>query len=333
MKAKTQISTDIDYERAGKQAGYLLLPYSHNNSAWAKIAIPIYVIKNGMGPTILALGGNHGDEYEGTVALMKLARDLEPETIQGRVVIIPALNIPAVKAGTRLSPVDNKNLNRSFPGRYSGSVTEMIAHYVTNILFPLSDVVMDIHSGGKSMVFVPCANLHQVADERQFQKMLKAAKSWGAPYVFIYTDVAGGGLLPAEAEKRGKIVVTAEMGGAGECNPQSLKITERGIRNTLIHHGLLDGQVEIDSEVKVLASTSAEDYLFSPADGIYEPFFEVGSFIGRGTAVGQIHFAASINRRPDVVVANTSGLLISRRFPANTSQGDCVATIARQIAH
>src|SRR3954454_19932365 len=103
--AKTQIGTHIDYERPGKQQGSLRLPYSHNLAGWANILIPITVVKNGSGPTLLALGGNHGDEYEGPVALMKLARKLEPDQVNGRVIIIPALNLPAVQAGTRLSPI------------------------------------------------------------------------------------------------------------------------------------------------------------------------------------------------------------------------------------
>lgn len=191
------------------------------------------MVKNGAGPTLLALGGNHGDEYEGPIPLMKLARDLTPDKVRGRIIIIPALNLPAVRAGTRLSPVDGVNLNRAFPGKYNGSVTELIAHYVTNILFPHADVVMDIHSGGRSLIFVPCATLHRVSDENQFQQMLTAAKAWGACYIFVYADIAGEGLLPVKAEKMGKIVVTAEMGGAGQCDPEALRITERGIRNVM----------------------------------------------------------------------------------------------------
>src|SRR3954466_16145134 len=110
---KTQVSADIDYDRAGKQQGCLRVPYSHNLAGWANILIPITLVNNGPGPTLLALGGNHGDEYEGPVALMKLARSLQPQQVHGRVIIIPALNIPAVLAGTRLSPIDGVNLNRA----------------------------------------------------------------------------------------------------------------------------------------------------------------------------------------------------------------------------
>ncbi|MCB0197126.1 MAG: succinylglutamate desuccinylase/aspartoacylase family protein, partial [Anaerolineae bacterium] len=102
------VSTTIDYGKDGKQRGYLRLPHSRNSSAWGSILIPITVVKNGSGPTVLFTGGLHGGEYEGVVSLMKLSRELNPEAVQGRVIIIPALNLPAVMAGQRLSPIDNK---------------------------------------------------------------------------------------------------------------------------------------------------------------------------------------------------------------------------------
>lgn len=330
MHVKTQISTDVDYSRNGKQQSYLRVPYSHNLAGWANILIPITVVKNGSGPTFLALGGNHGDEYEGPVALMKLARTIDSAQVQGRLIIIPALNLPAVMAGTRLSPIDGVNLNRAFPGKYNDSVTGLIAHYLTSVLFPLADIVMDIHGGGRSMDFFPCAHLHRVPDDTQFQKMLAAAKVFGQPYVFIYADIAGEGLLPVQAESMGKIVVTTEMGGAGQCSPSVLRITERGIRNVLIHFGLLEGTIDSSGqEPMILASTQREDYVLSPGNGIYESFFEVGQEVNEGQGLGQVHFPERHDYAPEQVIAQSSGILICRRFPGGTQRGDCVAVVAR----
>ena len=86
------ISSEIDYEADGKQAGYLRLPHSVHRSAYGWIPIPIVQIKNGSGPTILLIAGNHGDEYEGQVAVTKLAKDLQPEMLQGRVILLLLFN-------------------------------------------------------------------------------------------------------------------------------------------------------------------------------------------------------------------------------------------------
>ena len=93
------ISTTVDFEKDGVQHGFLKLPHSHDNSAWGSIVIPITVVKNGDGPTILFTGANHGDEYEGPIALFDLANNINSEDIEGRVIIIPGMNYPAFQAG------------------------------------------------------------------------------------------------------------------------------------------------------------------------------------------------------------------------------------------
>jgi len=332
MTVKTQVGTNVDYEKPGKQQGHLRVPFSHNEAGWANLLIPITVVKGGRGPTLLASGGTHGDEFEGPVALMKLARALKPEEVQGQVILIPALNLPAVRAGKRLSPIDGVNLNRAFPGEYNDSVTGLIAHYLTNVLFPLADIVMDIHSGGRSMLFLPSATLHRVPDDAQFAKMLAAAKVWGTRYVFIYADIAGEGLLPVQAERMGKIVVTTEMGGGGECNPQVLKVTERGVRNVMIQQGLLKGEMDLPAEPPLtIAATDPGDYVPAPADGLYESFYEVGEEVRAGEPLGQLHFPELGSRPPEPVIAKSAGILICRRGPGEVAQGDCVATIARRV--
>ena len=152
--------TSVDFQKSGKQQGCMQVPYSHNLGGWANVMIPITTVANGTGPTVLILGGNHGDEYQGQIAAMKLARELTPDMVTGRIILIPSLNFPAARAATRLSPLDGMNMNRAFPGSPEGSVTSQIAHFLTTVLFPLSDVVIDIHSGGRSMEFVPCAHMH-----------------------------------------------------------------------------------------------------------------------------------------------------------------------------
>ena len=134
----TQIYSTVDFSASGKRHGFLQVPYSYNLAGWANLLVPITVIANGRGPTALVLAGNHGDEYQGQIAIMKLAREVELDMVHGRLIMIPSLNTPAAKAATRLSPLDGKNMNRAFPGKADGTVTEMIADYLTRVLFPLA---------------------------------------------------------------------------------------------------------------------------------------------------------------------------------------------------
>jgi N-alpha-acetyl-L-2,4-diaminobutyrate deacetylase len=181
------------------------------------------------------MAGNHGDEYPGQVAILKLWRELEPEYVTGRLILIPCLNPPAAKAATRLSPLDGRNFNRCFPGNPSGTPSEMLAHYLSSILFPMADIVMDLHSGGRSANFLPCAHMHLVPDLNQRQSMILATEAFLTNYTFLYTDVAGSGLLPSEAERQGKIVITTELGGGEPVLAGIHRICQRGLRNVLIH--------------------------------------------------------------------------------------------------
>ena len=83
----SRLSTPLDFDAPGKHCDYVRLPHSVHRSAYGWLPIPIVCINNGEGPTVLLMSGTHGDEYEGQVALTKLIRLLEPEDINGRLII------------------------------------------------------------------------------------------------------------------------------------------------------------------------------------------------------------------------------------------------------
>lgn len=332
----SQIHATVDFDKPGKQFGQLRVPYSYNMSGWASLMVPIAVLKNGDGPTALVTAGNHGDEYPGQVAVLRLMRELEAQAVRGRIILIPALNVPASKAATRLSPLDGKNLNRSFPGRADGTVTEMVAHYLTTVLFPLADLVIDMHTGGRGVDFLPCAHMHLVDDREQRRQMKDGTIAWGSDFAFLYADVAGTGLLPVEAERQGKIVITTEMGG-GEPVPAAVhRLTQSGVRNVLTHFGLLEGRVQTREEqglppTRWVQALDHEDYRFVPESGIYENLVDLGAEVTAGQTVGQVHFLERPDRGAEPVVATRAGVLIATRGPSLVSQGDFAACIAHYV--
>jgi predicted deacylase len=330
----TQIHTEIDFDLTrGKQRGHLTIPYSHNLGGWANLLIPICVIRNGDGPTVLLMAGNHGDEYPGQVAILKLWRELEPEHVTGRLILIPCLNPPAARAGTRLSPLDGRNFNRCFPGHPGGSPSEMLAHYLSSTLFPMADIVMDLHSGGRSTNFLPCAHMHLVPDLKQRQSMILATEAFLTDYTFLYTDVAGTGLLPSEAERQGKIVITTELGGGEPVLAGIHRICQRGLRNVLIHCQALQGQGQTRSSLGLpparwVQALDRADYRFAPESGLYENCVELGEEVRCGDTLGLLHFLEQPDRIPIPVAAHADGILVSNRGPSLVIQGDCVACLA-----
>ncbi|MBI5877884.1 MAG: succinylglutamate desuccinylase/aspartoacylase family protein [Chloroflexi bacterium] len=330
MTVDTQLFTDIDYEQNGKQLGWIGIPQSLNTSGWANYYLPLAVIKNGSGPTVVLFGGNHGDEYEGQVSLMNLARRIQPEQVQGRIIMLPMLNRPAAENGTRLSPLDGRNMNRAFPGQRNDTITGMIAHYVSQVLFPLAEMVIDIHSGGRSAHFMPSVNMHRVPNAKQMQQMLDAGMVWGASYVFIYRDVGGEGLLPGYAESLGKVTLGTEIGSASQFSKEMVHIAERGVQNVLKSRGILDGKVEAPARPpQIVAADERDDYVMAPVSGIYEPRVEMGEQVKTGDLLGVVHSFEQPFAEPTPVKALTSGMLICRRAFPLTKQGDNVATIVR----
>lgn len=330
MSTQSLITTDVDFDKHGKQFGNLSVPQSTNSAGWAKVFVPVVVINNGSGPTAVLFGGNHGDEFEGPITLMNLARRLKPEQIQGRIIIVPMLNRPAVEAGTRLSPLDSCNMNRAFPGRADDTITGMIAHYISSQVLPLADLVVDIHSGGSSTHFLPSVNMHEVEDQQQMQKMLDAADAWCAPYIFIYRDVAGSGLLPSLAEQMGKVTLGTEMGSKAQFGVKMLEITARGVENVLAGSGILDSTQQANLPApQVVAATEEADYIMAPTSGLFEPLCELGDELKAGDTVGRIHNIEHPEREPLPVAAQTEGMVMARRSNPLTKQGEMVITLVR----
>lgn len=226
MKPSPVVAT-IDFEADGVGHGHLRMPWSRDNSAWGSLMIPITVVRNGVGPTALLTGANHGDEYEGPVALFDLAQRLRPQDVAGRVIIVPAMNYPAFRAGTRTSPIDRGNLNRSFPGRPDGTVTEKIADYFTRVLLPIADVVLDFHSGGKTLDFLPYAAAHALPDLALEERCMAAVSAFAAPWSMRMLEIDAVGMYDTTTEAMGKVFLTTELGGGGTSSARNNAIARR----------------------------------------------------------------------------------------------------------
>lgn len=283
------------------------------------------------------VGGNHGGEYEGPVTLLKLIRCLEPDQVQGRVIILPALNLPAVSAGQRLSPLDNKDMNRVFPGRPEGTVSEVIAHYVHEEILPLCDAVIDLHSGGVSLALVPYISMHYLANAEQHERTWQAMMAFQSPFALVMKEISGPGLLDYAVERAGKVFLCAEVGGGGSLAPESAEIMATGVDNLLKHFGLIEGKPQTREQrgltpMQIMEIPDASYYHAAMWAGIYESFHELGEFVSVGEPLGQIYFAQYPDREPETVVAKRSGMLAGRRSPGLVAVGDMVGMLSIEVS-
>lgn len=320
------IAATIDFEENGVRHGFLRLPYSRDDSAWGSVMIPITVAKNGEGPTALLTGGNHGDEYEGPIALFDLARSLKAEAVSGRVIIVPAMNYPAFRAGTRTSPIDKGNLNRAFPGSPDGTVTQKIADYFQRTLLPMADIVLDFHSGGRTLDFVPFAAAHILPDKDQEAASFAAVAAFGAPFSMRMLEIDAVGMYDTAAEGMGKVFVTTELGGGGTATANTAGIAKRGVRNVLSHAGILKGAVET-AETRWLDMPSGDCFTFAEDEGLIEPLVDLGQPVRRGDVLARVHPVGRTGLDPIAFQAKLDGILAARHFPGLVKAGDCVAVI------
>ena len=325
----------IDLEAPGKQVGRLQFPRISNTGGWAYDFVPIATIGNGDGPTVLVSAGNHGDEYEGQVATLKLIHELRPEQVSGRIVVVPVISTAASKANTRLWP-SGVNFNRSFPGSPDGPPNEQLADYFTRVLFPLADVVIDIHSGGRTTWFIPCSHMHVVGDPAQRRAMLEAMLAWNSDYHFLYVDVNGSGLLPVEAENQGKLVVTTELGGGGRVPEPVHRLAWTGLVNVLRHVGVLEGEVATRAslglpDAVILDGRDPTNYVIAEEAGLFEGLKEPGESVAEGEAVGRLWFPDAPGRAPVPLPAPRDGVVACVRALPVTDAGDGVFTLGQPI--
>lgn len=142
------------------------------------------------GKTILVLGGVHGDEYEGPIAIHQLFRELRPAEMRGVLVAVPICNPLAFSAQQRSTPQDGKNLARCFPGKARGSVTERMAFALHHQFIAKSNFVIDLHSSGSQWV-MPTLSGYTHGNPRLDRAQHAACKRFGAPIIWASTETPG----------------------------------------------------------------------------------------------------------------------------------------------
>ena len=332
MPRPSRIGADVDFGQAGRQQGFLRLPYSSHASAYGWLPIPIIVINNGPGPRILLMAGNHGDEYEGQVTLVKLCRELDASQVRGRLILLPAANFPAAQAGLRTSPIDQGNLNRSFPGDPDGDPTRMIAHYIESELLPRVDYVIDLHSGGSSLMYIPTVFSSCHDDPAQMAEILELMRLFNAPISCIGDFPGEDRTLAAAARRTNTMALLTELGGSGTVTPAALRIAERGVRRVLHYLGSAPGfsPAPLDAS-RPMEVGGDEYYTYSPEAGLWEPLVELGDEVHAGQPAAAVHFPDTPWREPATVAFRRSGLVVCKRVPGRVQRGDCLFHLASDV--
>ncbi|MCB1492743.1 MAG: succinylglutamate desuccinylase/aspartoacylase family protein [Rhodobiaceae bacterium] len=330
----TRLSTALDFVSPGKRTGTFRLAWSSNENPLGHYPVPVMVaVGQSMGPTVLLTAGVHGDEYEGPVALMRLFRDIDPAMLSGRLIVLPALNAPAVRAATRVSPLDGGNLNRAFPGDRNGGPTAMIAHMVETCLMPVADAVIDLHSGGKASWFVPCALAARAPDGRLDAANMALARAFGTPLIWVLGRYNDDRSVNGAATRSGVPAIAAELGGGGTLTPAVLEITEAGLRGCLSHLGALPGRSSLAAPTpRAVEIATAAQSVAASSHGLYQPLVKAGGDVVAGTLLGLVHDLDRPDAEPAEIRAPCDGMILAETRRGLVAPGDFLAIVASDVA-
>ena len=247
--------------------------------------------------------------------------------MRGRLIFLTSANFPAAQAGTRTSPIDNGNLNRSFPGDPDGGITAQIAFYIEHVLLPQCDYVVDLHSGGSSLMYVPSGLCRRHADPARMSRALELLTAFGAPMSYV-TDAPQGEdrTLTAAASRQGVMHLGSELGGGGTLAIGALRTAREGVRRVLRLIGALAENVAVPAAppTRILQVRGADYFVYAADGGLFEPLVDVGDDVTAGQEAGRIHFHDTPWREPTVARFQRGGTVLCKRMPCRTERGDCL---------
>jgi predicted deacylase len=295
----------------------------------------------GQGPTVFVCGGTHGDEFEGQIAALELARSVDALTVNGRLIVVPFHHEAACRKGTRLSPLDGRDLNRAYGlnRRSDDGPTTKIANFVESQLLPHVDLVIDLHSGGEAHNFVLSSNLQAAVGGEEHQMMRPLLMAFDAPFAITFDEAGDNGMphagtLEGATRALGKQAVSSELGGGGHLTAQSIAVARQGLVNLLQHVGIVRNASATswrDSRSAELSLSLPDEHLIAPVAGWFCPAVSLGEQVKAGDLVGTLIPDRSPFEAPMPIKARTDGIIAA--LPSRTRQesGSTIVFVATEL--
>lgn len=276
------------------------------------------------GRTAVLVAGIHGDEYEGPAALWELARTLDPATLAGRVLIVPIANGAAFGAGQRESPVDGVNLARVFPGDPHGTLSHRLAHALMEEVVARADILIDSHSGGRLLAFLPVAGFYAAGggiSANAAAASLRMARAMGLDHLWELPPVPG--VLSFEAARRGIAVTGCEIGGRANARASDVALYLAGYRSVLAHEGFLPGP-----GAELTRHLLRGNWTPSPVAGYMQPMVPLGARVTAGQAVGRV--LSPFGDELHLFRAAAPGFIMAERHLNTVQVGDLAVCVVEE---
>src|SRR6266446_10933028 len=307
-----------------KSTGYLEVPAGVD----AATNIPVIVI-NGekRGPVLALVSGAHGTEYTSIIAIEKLINLLDPSQIAGTVILVPLVNIQSFEQKVpHVNPIDNKSMNRFYPGKADGTQTERASFAITREVVDKSDYLIDFHGGDLDESLRPYAYWIVSGNKKQDAVSKQMVLAFGLDHIIISEDrpkdLSATKYLDNTAAMRGKPSITVEAGYAGTVETDDVAALVQGTRNVMRLLKMLPGTPHaIDHPVWI--NSLAE--VTSPVDGIFYPLVKRDTYVEAGRKLGDVtDYFGKVIFEPRAPV---SGIILHICAVPSMKKGDNIANI------
>jgi len=297
----------------------------------AGTTIPVSIVHGVRpGPVLALIAGVHGAEYPPILALQRIRSSLDPQELSGTVILVHVANVPSFLARTvYYSPVDGKNLNRVFPGRPDGTLSERIADVITREVIDRSTHVIDLHCGDGNESLRPYSYWAVTGAPEVVEGGRQLALAFGIDHIVVDrslpADPAKSLYVDATAITRGKPALTAESGGLGQTDEVSIARIERGVAGVLRQLKMRSTGPEPVSSVVWIGRN---EVLTSGATGVFFPAVERGQTVAAAALIG--HVTDFYGRTLQEIRAPFAGEVLYVVGTPPTSKGEPIAMIGER---
>ena len=294
----------------------------------AATSIPVVIVNGAKPGKVLALvSGAHGTEYVSIIAIEKLIAALDPAQVTGTVILVPLINIQSFEQKVpHVNPVDNKSMNRFYPGTLSGTQTERASYVMTKEVVEKCDHLIDLHGGDLDESLRPYSYWTVTGNQQQDARSRELVLAFGLDHIIIAADRPkdpnASRFLENTASTRGKPSFAAEAGHAGTVETDDVNALVNGSMNVMRALKMLPGTAKLVENpvwIEKTITVSAED------TGIFYPSVKRGTYVDKGTKVGYVtDYLGKViaeSRAPE------AGVVTFIRAVPSLRKGDTIATV------
>ena len=309
------LHNEIDLDADGRHVGYLRLPYSVHRSAYGWIPIPIASVRNGDGPVVLLMGGNHGDEYEGQVLVSSLIREIEPQWVRGQLIFLPMANFPAAAAGLEDFAARRRQPEPQFSRRSTRRADRRDCR-LYRAHAARTRAISDRPAFGRKFASLP---RRQYAGHRAARPRGRRAAQSIARRVRLAACISASAESGSCGERRAAAGRNFHPHGArwGRHRAGSLlRDARRGLLNLLGYIGVLSGPLVPDgppAQTRFFTVSGSRHYVYAYDRGVYEPLVELGDQVVAGQPAARIHFPDTPLREPVTSFFASAGEVVCKR--------------------